>query len=204
MCKLKIAIIGSSGAGLPILNSIFRNMPKLQGAVIVIQHMPAYINESVRDNLAAHTRMTVKLAEPEEDIKAGFLYVAPSELHLKIAANERIRLAGGEKVNFVCPSIDVAMMSLIRNPDVRVMGILLSGIGDDGVEGISHIKGLGGDTIVLEKQATTIGGMTDEAVATGNVDFVMSAAEIRQALIEYLGEEPEKPGAQERRSGRQE
>jgi two-component system, chemotaxis family, protein-glutamate methylesterase/glutaminase len=189
MCKLKVAVIGSSGAGLPILNSIFRNMPKLRGAIILIQHMPAYINQSVRDNLAVHSQMTVKLAEQDESLKPGFLYVAPSELHLKVVANERIHLEGGDKVNYVCPSIDVAMMSMTRDPEVRVLGILLSGIGDDGVEGISHIKQMGGSTIALEKRATTIGGMADEAVATGYVDFVMSPAQIREALIKHLGED---------------
>jgi len=198
MCKLKVAVIGSSGAGLPILNSIFRYMPKLRGAIILIQHMPAYINQSVRDNLAAHTRLTVKLAEQDEPLKPGFLYVAPSELHLKVVANERIHLFGGEKVNYVCPSIDVAMMSLTRDPAVRVMGILLSGIGDDGVEGISHIKRMGGNTIALEKKATTIGGMADEAVATGHVDSVLSPTQIREALIKHLGEDTGKPNAADR------
>jgi two-component system, chemotaxis family, protein-glutamate methylesterase/glutaminase len=203
MCKLKVAIIGSSGAGLPILNSIFRNMPKLRGVIILIQHMPVYINESVRNNLAAHTRMTVKLAEQDEILRPGFLYVAPSELHLKIVSNERIQLSGGEKVNYVCPSIDVAMTSLTPDSAVRVMGILLSGIGDDGVEGIGHIKQIGGETIALEKKTTTIGGMADEAVATGRVDFVLNPAQIREALIGHLGEEPEKPGHSERRSRKQ-
>jgi two-component system, chemotaxis family, protein-glutamate methylesterase/glutaminase len=193
MCKLKVAVIGSSGAGLPILNSIFRSMPRLQGAAILIQHMPAYINESVRDNLAVHTRMTVKLAEQDESLKPGFLYVAPSELHLKVVSNERIHLVGGEKVNYVCPSIDVAMMSLTRDPSVRVMGILLSGIGDDGIEGIGHIKKIGGETVALDKKTTTMGGMTDEAVALGYVDFVLNPGQIRDALIEHLGEESQKP-----------
>jgi len=195
MCKLKLAVIGSSGAGLPILNSIFRNMPRLRGAIVLIQHMPAYINQSVRDNLAVHTQMTVKLAEQDEWIKSGIVYVAPSELHLKIVSNLRIHLVGGEKVNYVCPSIDVAMKSLTRDSEIRVLGILLSGIGDDGVQGIGHIKRIGGETIALEKKATSIGGLTDEAVAMGHVDSVMSPEQIRDALIRHLGRETGKPDA---------
>jgi two-component system chemotaxis response regulator CheB len=195
MCKLKLAVIGSSGAGLPVLNSIFRNMPRLGGAIILIQHMPAYINQSVRDNLAVHTHMTVKLAEQDEVIKPGIVYVAPSELHLKIISNQRIQLIGGEKVNYVCPSIDVAMKSLTKDPPIRVMGILLSGIGDDGVEGIGHIKSIGGETVVLEKKATSIGGVTDEAVATGQVDSVLSPEQIREALIKQMGKETGKTDA---------
>lgn len=200
MCKLKLAVIGSSGAGLPVLNSIFRNMPKLGGAIVLIQHMPAYINQSVRDNLATHTQMTVKLAGQDDPLKPGILYLAPSELHLTIVSNERIRLVGGDKVNYVCPSIDVAMKSLIADPAVRILGILLSGIGDDGVEGIGFIKKLGGMTIALEKGATTIGGMTDEAVASGHVDSVLSPEQIRVALIKHLGRDAGKPAAAARTS----
>jgi two-component system chemotaxis response regulator CheB len=195
MCKLKLAVIGSTGAGLPILNSIFRNMPRLGGAIVLIQHMPAYINQSVRDNLANHTQLTVKLAGQDDPLKSGTLYLAPSELHLTIVSNERIRLVGGDKVNYVCPSIDVAMKSLTADPGVRILGILLSGIGDDGVEGIGFIKKLGGTTIALEKGATTIGGMTDEAVAAGHVDSVLSPEQIRVALMKHLGKDAGKPSA---------
>jgi two-component system CheB/CheR fusion protein len=66
------------------------------------------------------------------------------------------------------------------------MGILLSGVGDDGVTGISYIKRLGGITIVLNKETTIISGMADEAVATGDVDFVLTPDQIREKLIAHL------------------
>ena len=188
MDKRNMAVIGSSGAGLPILSSIFLGMPRLRGPVILIQHMPFYINRTVRDHLSAHTGMTVKLAEQDDPLLPGVLYLAPSELHLTLVGNERIRLVGGQRVNFVCPSIDVAMTSITEEPPVFPMGVLLSGVGDDGIEGIRHIKRLGGVTVALEKGASTITGMSDEAVATGDVDFVLNPEEIRQRLVDHLGE----------------
>jgi two-component system chemotaxis response regulator CheB len=187
MNKPRMVIIGSSGAGLPILTSIFKNMPRLHGAIVLIQHMPFYINQTVCDNLAAITQMTVKIADQDERLKYGNLYIAPSELHLMILQNERIRLFGGEKVNYVCPSIDVAMMSLKSDPGLQPMGILLSGVGSDGVKGISHIKRLGGVTMVLDKNASPISGMADEALATGDVDYVLSPEQIREKMREHLG-----------------
>jgi two-component system, chemotaxis family, protein-glutamate methylesterase/glutaminase len=187
MEKRILAVIGSSGAGLPIITSIFHGMPRLKGPVVLVQHMPVYINKSVRDNLAGRTEMTVKIADQDDPLLPGFLYLAPSELHLTFSKNERVRLTGGEKVNYVCPSIDVAMKSLTQSPPVAPLGILLSGVGDDGIEGIRHIKRLGGVTVALKKNATTITGMAEDAAATGDVDFMMDPASIRNLLIAHLG-----------------
>jgi len=187
MVNSNIVIVGSSGAGLPILSSIFKNMPLLHGCIILIQHMPVYINQAVRDNLAQQTELTVKLAEEMDPVQPGFLYIAPSELHLKLVHNRQIHLLIGERVNYVCPSIDVAMLSLVSDPHARLVGVLLSGIGEDGVKGIRHIKKLGGVTIALDKKTAPIASMADGAIATGDVDFVLSPDQIRKKLIEQLG-----------------
>jgi two-component system chemotaxis response regulator CheB len=187
MEKRNLAVIGSSGAGLPILMSIFNGMPRLNGPVVLVQHMPHYINRSVRDNLSLRTDMTVKIADRDEPLLPGFLYLAPSELHLTFSKNERIQLIDGEKINYVCPSIDVAMKSLTKSPPVFPLGILLSGVGDDGIEGIRYIKRLGGVTVALKKGVSTITGMAEDAEATGDVDFMMDPEAIRDKLIAHLG-----------------
>jgi two-component system, chemotaxis family, protein-glutamate methylesterase/glutaminase len=187
MEKRNLAVIGSSGAGLPILMSIFHDMPRLNGPVVLVQHMPLYINRSVRDHLSGHTEMTVKIADQDDPLLPGFLYLAPSEQHLIFQKNERIRLMGGGKVNYVCPSIDVAMKSLTETPPVHPLGVLLSGVGDDGIEGIRYMKRLGGVTVALQKGLSTITGMAEDAAATGDVDFIMDPESIRRKLIAHLG-----------------
>jgi two-component system, chemotaxis family, protein-glutamate methylesterase/glutaminase len=186
MEKRNIVIIGSSGASLPILMSIFKDMPKLRGPVVLVQHMPYYINEAVRDNLANETTMTVKIAESDEPLKSGTLYIAPSEMHIKLVHNARIRLESGSKVNYVCPSIDVAMLSVEKDAGSRPMGILLAGVGDDGVKGICHIKRVGGVTVALDTSASTISGMAEDAIATGAVDFILGPEAIREKVVSHL------------------
>jgi two-component system chemotaxis response regulator CheB len=187
MSTQNIVIIGASGGGPHILSRIFTGMPRLDGAIVVVQHMPAYINQAFSANLASVTPMTVKLAENGERLENGRLYVAPSELHLRLVQNEKIELAPGDKVNFVCPSIDVAMLSLTKDPGIRLYGIILSGIGTDGAKGIRHIKQLGGTTIAIEKDPNTITGMANEAVATGQVDWVLDPEQIRNKLMAMIG-----------------
>jgi len=101
--------------------------------------------------------------------------------------NRKIRLFSGEKVNFVCPSIDVAMNSVISRPDDRIVGVILTGMGKDGVQGLAYIKHLGGGITLAQDEASSIVyGMPKAAFETGCVDFVLSSEEIRQKLINLV------------------
>jgi two-component system chemotaxis response regulator CheB len=187
MNKRNIVIIGSSAGGPHILGQIFQGMLRLRTSLILIQHMPRFINHSLCDHLGAETEMTVKLADNKEMLESGVMYVAPSEIHIKLALNERIVLEHGDKVNYVCPSIDVAMMSLRPDPHVQFIGVILSGMGRDGARGISHIKKLGGTTIAQDKESSVIFGMPDEAIQTGDVDWILNPSQIRDKLIAAVG-----------------
>ena len=107
-----IIIIGSSTAGPKILSRVFSDLPRLNASVIVVQHMPKFINESLCDSLNRKTEMDMKIAEDGERIADGIAYLAPSEIHLELINNRTIRLFNSEKVNFVRPAIDVAMNSI--------------------------------------------------------------------------------------------
>lgn len=183
-----IIIVGSSGGGPRVLKDIFDGLPKLNGAVIIIQHMPKFLNESMRDNFASWLKMDIKIAQDGEAIENGKIYIAPSELHLEIVGNRNIRLYTGEKVHFVCPSIDVAMKSLKWEFGIRHIGIILTGLGLDGAEGITHLKQIGGITIAQSEETCSIYGMPKEAIATGNVDLILTPDEIREWLVELIGE----------------
>ncbi|MDY6834646.1 MAG: CheB methylesterase domain-containing protein, partial [Chloroflexota bacterium] len=143
MNEHNIIVIGSSTGGPKTLKELFFGLPILNASVIVIQHMPHYINESLKEKLGDRTEMQVKLAEDKDTLEAGTVYIARSELHLKLRNNRKIRLVEGDKVNAVCPSIDVTMLSLRNGPGFNLMGVVLTGMGRDGADGISHMKKLG-------------------------------------------------------------
>ena len=162
-------------------------MPRLNAGVILVQHMPRFINDSLRNTLSMHTDMTLKIAEDSDSIEVGNAYIAPSEIHLELEKNRTIRLCEGEKVNSVRPSIDVAMKSVIKIPKKTIAGVLLTGMGKDGAEGISHIKKIDGITITEDEDSCVIYAMPKAAIATGDVDFIMTPEEIRDKLIELVG-----------------
>jgi two-component system, chemotaxis family, protein-glutamate methylesterase/glutaminase len=162
-------------------------MPRLNAAVIVVQHMPKFINDSLRDSLAVETAMRVTIPRDGDALEPGVVMIAPSEMHLKLVADERVRLEEGEKVNYVCPSADVTMQSLVPAAGVSFIGVVVSGMGRDGADGIAHIKRLGGTTIAQDEKTSSIFGMPKEAIDTGCVDRILDPDSIREALIHLAG-----------------
>ena len=184
---MKIIVIGSSTGGPRTQEKIFTDMPRLDAAILVVQHMPKFTNLLLCKRLSVGTEMEVKLAEDGEMIQKGIVYLAPSEVHMEVVDNRKLRLFNHEKVNFVRPSIDVAMMSIKEADEDEFIGVVLTGIGKDGARGISHIKNIGGATIAQDRDTSAIYGMPKKAVATGDVDFILPPESIRDKLIELAG-----------------
>lgn len=183
----KLIIIGSSAGGPRVLKDIFHEVPRLKASIIVVQHMPKFINESICEMIGDQSQMKVRLARHGDLLEEGIVYVAPSENHLRLINNRQVELYDGEKVNYVCPSIDLAMQSLQKKTGQSLMGVILTGMGRDGAEGIQHIKKLGGVTVAQNEETSVIFGMPKEAIATGAVDWVLDPIQIRNKLIVYSG-----------------
>lgn len=178
-----IVIIGSSAGGTRILKQVFMRMPVLDASLIIVQHMPLFINESFRDSLDQITDLKVVLAENEQRLEKGKVYIAPSEYHLELIRNSEIHLYKGEKVNFVCPAVDVTMLSMKEIPSKNITGVILTGMGRDGAKGIAHIKAIGGKTIAQDEATSIVYGMPKEAVKTGAVDYILNPDQIQKKLI---------------------
>ncbi len=98
-----------------------------------------------------------------------------------------IQLVDSPKVCFVHPAVDVTMKSVMKTKGDNITGIIMTGMGKDGANGIDHIKSIGGVTIVQDENTSTIWGMPKEAINTGKVDYVLSPEGIRNKLISQLG-----------------
>ncbi|MBN2105352.1 chemotaxis protein CheB [bacterium] len=186
MTNRTIVIIGASAGGPRILKTIFTDLPVLNCSIIIVQHMPVFINDSIAQSLDHCTSMAVHLAKDNEYLKSGETYIVPSGFHAEVVQNRFLRLVRGERVNYVCPAVDVTMMSLTREPGCQHIGIVLTGMGRDGAEGICHIKSIGGKTVAQDEKSSIIFGMPKEAIITGCVDWVLSPIQIHEKLIEII------------------
>ncbi len=182
-----LIIIGSSTGGPKVLNEMFSTLPVLDASIIIVQHVPTYFDKAIAERLNEVSKITVKLAEDGEALRAGTAYMAPALKHLRLAGNSRISLTEDAKVNCCCPSVDVAMKSLDRDFSGRLVAVLLTGLGRDGAEGIKHIKDLGGTTFAQDERSSVIFGMPKSAIATGKVDHVLPPEKICEMLISTVG-----------------
>jgi two-component system chemotaxis response regulator CheB len=185
--KDNIIVIGASTGGPKVLFEIFSKLPPVNAAVLIVQHIIPRYDANFAACLNSMANMKVVLAGDGNVLEKGTVFVAPAGVHLSLEQNTYITLLQGKKVNYCCPSIDVAMKSLVKTGTGTIVGIVLTGMGKDGAHGITHIKKIGGLTIAQDKASSVIYGMPMEARATGNIDYVLSASDIGQKLVELVG-----------------
>lgn len=187
MSARSIILIGSSTGGLKVLEILFPRLPVLKAAVVLIQHITPHIDQAFASSLARVSAMPISLAQEGSALKEGEVLLAPGGVHLYLTRQQAIHLAAGEKVNSVCPSIDVAMKSVAPMPGVRLCSVILTGMGCDGAAGLVHLKSLGAVTIAQDQKTSVIYGMPKAAAETGKVDFILSTERIADKLKELFG-----------------
>ena len=181
-----LVVIGVSTGGPLTLKALFRELPPLNAAFLVVLHITPQMDYRIAQGLAAAASMPVTLAEDGEHLKSGRIYLAPGGFHLKLDGNQKVVLYEGPRVNYVQPAVDVAMLSLTRPLKGKLIGIVLTGMGRDGAEGIRHIHNIGGITMAQDEHSSTIYGMPKAAALTGAVDYILPPKKIATKLLELL------------------
>lgn len=185
-----LVVIGSSTGGCNILPRIVSKIPVLNAALLIVQHMPKNINENFLRILNDKSRMSVIMAVDGAELQHGRIYLAPTGLHCSILQNKTIRLFQGPKYNFVCPSIDLAMLSLKRlGNGGRIIGIVLSGMGHDGGAGIAHIKHISGITVAQKRSTCSVSSMPVNAIKSSEIDYILSPDEIADLLSDMFSDD---------------
>jgi len=179
-----IVIGGSSGSSEP-LRAILRALPaETQAAVFVSTHIPPHDKSYLTAVLAAAALMPVSQAQDGETIETGRIYVAAPDRHLLLTA-EGVRLGAGPRENMVRPSIDPLFRSAALTFGPRVVGVILSGMLNDGVSGLRAVQDCGGVTIVQDPADAVAGDMPRAVLVALRPDHLVKAADIG-ALLKRL------------------
>jgi len=186
----KIIVIGASTGGLQTLESILPSLPAdFPLPIIVVQHLPnMFFTESFAERLNRDCELTVKVAESNEIIQAGKVYLAPGGFHMTLGSlpNREVTPCINEAKNdSLTPSIDLAMESAAKVFNGNTVGIILTGMGHDGRQGMKAIKESGGRTIVQD-ESSLIFGMPKAVIDAGFADDVLPVSEIASAMIECV------------------
>ncbi len=177
--RFDIVALAASAGGIGALGKVVGEFPTGFGVpVLVVQHLDRRHETVIADILARRTALRVKLAEAEEQITAGTIYVAPPNRHLLVDAAGVLSLTGSELVHFVRPSADLLFESVAGAYGPRAIATVLSGTGRDGAMGLAAVRARGGTTIVQDPASAEFSGMPEAVVAAGPVDFVLPLDEI--------------------------
>jgi two-component system chemotaxis response regulator CheB len=152
-------------------------------AVILVQHMPAAFTTQYATQLSEFTGVRVKEAENNETLTSGTFYICPGGQHLRITSAGRIQLDGSSgRINGYLPNIDITMESVASFAGPLSIGVILTGMGNDGTAGASAIKSAGGMVLAQDEATSVIFGMPAEAIKAGAVSQVLGIDDIYPAI----------------------
>lgn len=172
--KFPIVVLASSTGGPATLMKFIPYFPKdFPGAVILVQHMPGNFTSQFSNQLAEASQIKVKEAEAGEIIVPGQLYVCPGSHHLRVSPTGRISLDDGPRISGYRPCADLTLESAAEYAGPMTIGVILTGMGNDGAKGVQAIRAIGGHVIAQDESTAVIFGMPQEAIKTGVVDQVL-------------------------------
>jgi two-component system chemotaxis response regulator CheB len=184
----RIVTIGASTGGPRAIPEVLSRLPRdLPAGVLIVQHMPEGFTKSFAERLNWYTSLEVKEAQEGDKIVPGLVLVAPGNLHMEVKG-KKVHLNDGPHVNNVRPSVDVLMKAAASVYGPRCTGVLLTGMGNDGAQGMKDIKESGGKTIAQDEESCVVYGMPRAAVELRIVDKVAPLSKIARNIISALEE----------------
>ncbi len=184
-----VVAIGISAGGPATLHKLIPLLPKEFPPIVLTQHMPADFTATFACRLNDTSQLEVREAASGDVLTSGTLLLAPGSHHLRIAKQGGklvTRLDDGEKVSGFRPSVDALFKSVAAACNENAIGLVMTGMGFDGAEGIKTLKATGARTLSQDQESCIVYGMPKAAFQTGCVDQVVSLAEIPDVLIRML------------------
>lgn len=192
----KVIAIGASTGGTIAIENILTKMPMNIPGILVVQHMPEYFTASFAERLNTLCKIEVREAKDGDTAGPGLALIAPGGHHMLLersGAFYNVRIKGGPMVHHQKPSVDVLFHSVAKNAGANAMGVLLTGMGADGADGLLAMKQNKAYTIAQNEATSVVYGMPGEAVKLGAVCDELPLDEIPNRIIKRLsGEEKSK------------
>jgi two-component system, chemotaxis family, protein-glutamate methylesterase/glutaminase len=182
--RFPIVVLGASTGGpatvMRLAPGFTREFP---AAIFLVQHMPASFTSQYAAQLAEFTGIRVKEAEANEPVQPGTLYICPGGQHLRVTPTGRVQLdSTSGRINGYLPNIDVTMESVAAYAGAMAIGVVLTGMGNDGAAGAKAIQRAGGLVIAQDEATSVIFGMPAEAIKAANVEQVLGIDDIYAAI----------------------
>jgi two-component system chemotaxis response regulator CheB len=186
--RTRVVAIGTSTGGTQALEAVLTALPEEVPGIVVVQHMPAGFTDMFARRLDGLSSIRVREAKHGDRIEPGLALIAPGGRHLQLARDGRgyfVSVVDGPLINRHKPSVDVLFRSVARMAGGNALGIIMTGMGDDGALGLKEMRDAGASTIAEAEETCVVFGMPKEAIQRGAVEAVRPLHEIAAGLVSW-------------------
>jgi two-component system chemotaxis response regulator CheB len=184
----QIVAIGTSTGGTQALEAVLKRLPRTAPGLVIVQHMPEQFTAAFAQRLDGLCQIEVKEAADGDRVLPGRALIAPGGRHLLLrrsGAQYQVEVLRGPPVNRHCPSVDVLFRSVAQIAGKNALGIIMTGMGDDGARGLKEMREAGALTVGQDEKTCIVYGMPKEALKCGAVARELPLEAIPNAIIEF-------------------
>jgi two-component system chemotaxis response regulator CheB len=182
----KVVVVGASTGGTEALRALLEVLPADAPGIAIVQHMPEVFTRAFANRLDSLCQISVKEAQTNDTVLRGRALIAPGNHHLLLkrsGARYYVEIKDGPLVSRHRPSVDVLFRSAARYAGQNAVGVILTGMGDDGASGMLEMKQAGAATIAQDEATSVVFGMPNEAIKRGAVDTVLPLPAIAASIL---------------------
>jgi two-component system chemotaxis response regulator CheB len=182
----KVVAIGTSCGGTQALEYVLSALPRVCHGMVIVQHMPEKFTAAFAERVNQVSEVEVREAQQGDRVIPGQALIAPGGKHMMLVrsgAQYRVEVRDGPLVNRHRPSVDVLFRSVAKCAGKNAVGIIMTGMGDDGAHGLKEMHDVGSYTIAQNEETCVVFGMPKEAIKSGGVDKVMSLQDIVKEIM---------------------
>ena len=185
----KVIAIGASTGGTEALKQVLTRLPANSPGILVVQHMPANFTAAFADRLNTLCQMTVREARDNDSVIPGLALIAPGNFHMilrRSGARYYVEVKTGPMVHHQRPAVDILFKSTAKYAGANAIGVILTGMGADGAEGLLDMKRAGAGTIAQDERSCVVFGMPKEAIKMGAADRVLPLDHIATEMMRMV------------------
>ena len=184
-----LVVVGASTGGTDALRAFLAALPKNCPPIVVVQHMPEVFTRAFAERLNAEFKMNVREAQNGDKVRAGTVLIAPGNFHTVLGQEDShffVNVTNGPLVSRHRPSVDVLFRSAANTAGSNAVGVIMTGMGSDGAQGLLEMKQAGAATIAQDEASSVVFGMPREAIARGAVDYVVPLPRIGSCVLDLV------------------
>ena len=193
-----IIAIGASTGGTEAITTVLTRLPAATPGTVIVQHIPAGFSRAFANRLNETCAMEVREASDGDEVRPGLALVAPGDFHMvlrRTSAGYAVAVKTGPRVCYQRPSVDVLLHSVAEEAGHRAVGVLLTGMGSDGAQGLLRMRQAGARTVAQDEASCVVFGMPREAIALGAAERVLPLIAIPGAILAANVEQASRLGA---------